>query len=444
MHLIQQIIFILVVAAAVYWFTKNVRKIRRNIFLGREEEIKDQPKRRWRNVLLLALGQKKMFKRPTPAILHFFVYAGFIIINIEILEIILDGLLGTHRLFYPLLGSLYGVLIGCFEILAVCVLLSCAVFLIRRNILKVKRLTTGKLSGGWPKTDANTILVTEIVLMSLFLMMNMSDYNLQLLNYPHFVHTGAFWISGLLAPLFSGFDAQTLLDIERTCWWLHIVGILAFLNYLPYSKHFHIILAFPNAYYARLQPQGEMKNMPEVQKEVLYMMEPDKIPAETAATAHQEQKHFGAKDVTDLSWKNLMDAYSCTECGRCTAVCPANLTGKVLSPRKIMMDTRDRLEEVGKNIDKNGKFVDDGKSLLYDYITPEELHACTTCNACVEACPVSIEPLSIINELRRYMVMEESKAPQEWNAMFSNIETSMSPWKFSPDDRDAWMKDMEE
>lgn len=441
MHYFQQIIFILVVAAAIYLFTKNIRRIKRNIKLGREEEFKDQPKLRWRNVFLLAFGQKKMFKRPTPAILHFFVYAGFIIINIEILEIILDGLLGKHRLFVPLLGGLYNVLIGCFEILAAAVLISCAVFLIRRNILKVKRLTTGELSGGWPKTDANAILITEIALMSLFLTMNMADYNLQLLGDPHFVSTGPFWISGSLAPLFSGFKESTLLGIERTCWWMHIVGILAFLNYLPYSKHFHIILAFPNAYYARLNSQGEMKNMPAIQNEVLYMMEPDKMPAEVAEGEH---KRFGAKDIMDLSWKHLMDAYSCTECGRCTAVCPANMTGKLLSPRKIMMDTRDRMEEVGKNIDKNGSFVDDGKSLLHDYITTEELRACTTCNACVEACPVSIEPLSIINELRRYLVMEESNAPQEWNAMFNNIETSMSPWKFSPDDRDAWMQDMED
>lgn len=440
MHYFQQIIFILVVAAAIYFFSKNVRRIKRNIHLGRDEEIKDQPKRRWRNVFLLALGQKKMFKRPTPAILHFFVYAGFIIINIEILEIILDGLLGMHRLFVPLLGGLYNVLIGCFEILAVTVLASCAVFLIRRNILKVKRLSTGELSGGWPKTDANAILITEIVLMSLFLMMNMADYNLQILGDPHFVSTGPFWVSGFLAPLFSGFKESTLLGIERTCWWMHIVGILAFLNYLPYSKHFHIILAFPNAYYARLNPQGEMKNMQNIQKEVLYMMEPDKMPTEQQPT--EEHKRFGAKDIMDLSWKNLMDAYSCTECGRCTAACPASITGKLLSPRKIMMDTRDRMEEVGRNIDKNGSFVEDGKSLLHDYITAEELRACTSCNACVEACPVSIEPLSIINELRRYLVMEESNAPQEWNAMFNNIETSMSPWKFSPDDRDMWMQDM--
>lgn len=441
MHYLQQIIFILVVASAIYFFAKNIRKIRRNINLGRDEKIEGDSSRRWKNVLLLAFGQKKMFKRPTPAILHLFVYVGFIIINIEILEIILDGLLGKHRLFAPVLGNLYGVLIGCFEILALTVLISCVVFLVRRNILHIKRLASGELKG-WPKTDANAILVTEIILMALFLMMNMADYNLQLLGNPHYADTGSFWISGMLAPLFSGLSESTLIGIERSCWWLHIVGIFAFLNYLPYSKHFHIILAFPNAYYARLEPQGEMHNMPAIQNEVLYMMEPDKMPTETVP-AEEENKRFGAKDIMDLSWKNLMDAYACTECGRCSSVCPANQTGKLLSPRKIMMDTRDRMEEVGKNIDKNGVFTDDGKSLLHDYITTEELRACTTCNACVEACPVSIEPLSIINELRRYLVMEESNAPQEWNAMFGNIETSMSPWKFSPDDRDAWMQEME-
>jgi heterodisulfide reductase subunit C len=413
--------------------------MRRNINLGRDEKFSGDRARRWKNVLLLAFGQKKMFKRPIPALLHFFVYAGFIIINIEILEIILDGIFGTHRLFAPFLGGLYNVLIGCFEILAALVLLGCAIFLVRRNILKVRRLAQKELNG-WPKTDANLILITEIVLMSLLLTMNATDYNLQLAGAPHYFATGPFWISGhLLAPLFSGLSVHTLMAIERTCWWLHIAGIFAFLNYLPYSKHMHIILAFPNAYYARLEPQGEMKNMPEIQKEVLYMMQPELAPAEPAAEEHHR---FGAKDIMDLSWKNLLDAYACTECGRCTAVCPANMTGKKLSPRKIMMDTRDRMEEVGENINKNKVFTDDGKSLVHDYISVEELRACTTCNACVEACPVSIEPLSIINQLRRYLVMEESNAPQEWNGMFNNIETNMAPWKFSPDDRDKWVEEM--
>lgn len=440
MHYVQQTLFIILMAVAVYLFTKNVRRIRRNILLGRKEKLNDQPKKRWRNLVLKALGQQKMFKRPISAILHFFVYAGFIIINIEIFEIILDGLLGTHRLFYPLMGSLYNVLIGCFEILAATVLISCAIFLIRRNILRVKRLNLIEMDG-WPRSDANIILVIEIGLMSLFLTMNAADYNLQQMGIAHYISTGPFWISGnLLAPMFHGFSESTLMGIERSCWWLHIVGILAFLNYLPYSKHFHILLAFPNAYYGRLIPQGELKNMPSVQQEVKYMMEPENAPD----NPEEQQALFGAKDIVDLSWKHLMDAYACTECGRCTAVCPANMTGKLLSPRKIMMDTRDRMEEVGRNIDANGgEFKEDGKSLLYDYILVEELRACTTCNACVEACPVSIEPMSIIQELRRGLVMEESNAPQEWNAMFNNVETNMAPWKFSPDDRDAWINEEE-
>ena len=441
MHLIQQILFVLVAVASLVFFARKVAEIRRNINLGKDEKINDNTGARWRNVLLLAFGQKKMFKRMTPAILHFFVYAGFVIINIEILEIILDGMLGTHRLFAPWLGSLYTTLIGCFEILAALVLISCAIFLVRRNILHLKRLNQGELNG-WPKTDANAILVTEIVLMTLLLTMNAADYNLQQLGAEHYPQTGAFWVSGLIAPLFSGMSEGGLMTLERTCWWLHIIGIFAFLNYLPFSKHLHIVLAFPNAYYAKLVPQGKMSNMPEIQNEVLYMMEPDKAPTDIDPNAAPPR--FGARDITDLSWKNLMDAYSCTECGRCTAVCPANITGKKLSPRKIMMDTRDRMEEVGKNIDKNKEFADDGKSLLHDYISTEELRACTSCNACVEACPVSIDPLSIILQLRRNLVMEESNAPQEWNMMFSNIENNMAPWKFSPDDRDKWAQEMAE
>ena len=437
MQIVQQILFVLLALAATFLFARKVREIIRNINLGKDKKINDNPAARWKNVLLLAFGQKKMFKRMTPAILHFFVYAGFVIINIEILEIILDGVLGTHRLFVPI-GGLYNFLIGCFEILAALVLISCAIFLVRRNILKLKRLNQGELDG-WPKTDANLILITEIVLMSLLLTMNAADYNLQQLGSHHYPHTGSFWVSGLIAPLFSGMSETSLIALERTCWWLHIIGIFAFLNYLPYSKHLHIVLAFPNAYYAKLAPQGKMTNMPEIQNEVLYMMEPDKAPTEVAAA---EPQRFGAKDVTDLSWKSLMDAYSCTECGRCTANCPANMTGKKLSPRKIMMDTRDRMEEMGKNIDKNKTFVEDGKSLLHDYITTEELRACTTCNACVEACPVSIDPLAIILDLRRNLVMEESNAPQEWNSMFGNIENNMAPWKFSPDDRDKWAEEM--
>ncbi|MBE2288600.1 MAG: (Fe-S)-binding protein [Chitinophagaceae bacterium] len=437
MHIAQQILFIICAVAAVYFFAKKVKEMRRNVLLGRDEDLTDNKDQRWRNMVLLALGQKKMFKKPIPALLHLVVYAGFIIINIEILEIFIDGVTGAHRIFAPFLGSLYSFLVGFFEVLAALVLIGCVVFLIRRNILKVGRLNMPELNG-WPRNDANLILVTEVVLMSLFLIMNAADLSLQQLGAEHYTATEPFWISGHLTGMFSGMSAGTLVAIERTCWWLHILGIFLFLNYLPYSKHLHVILAFPNAFYAKLVPQGEARNMKEIQNEVLYMMEPDKAPA---ATGDATPPRFGAKDIMDLSWKNLLDAYSCTECGRCTSSCPANLTGKKLSPRKIMMDTRDRMEEVGKNINENGEFKDDGKSLLHGYISVEELRACTTCQACVEACPVSIDPLDIIMQLRRNLIMEESNAPGEWNLMFGNVENNMAPWKFSPDDRDAWVRE---
>jgi heterodisulfide reductase subunit C len=432
MNYLPQIGFLVLSAIAIWLFAKKAGAIRRNIFLGKQESLNDQPRKRIRNLLLLALGQKKMFKNPLVACLHFIIYAGFIIINLEVLEIVLDGFLGTHRLFAPFLGALYNWLINGFEALAVGVIAVCIIFLTRRNLLKIKRFLSKDLNG-WPRSDANYILITEIVLMGLFLTMNAADLVLQSRGNEHYHVTGSFYFSGLLAPLFNNIASHDLVVLERTCWWLHITGIFAFLNYLPYSKHLHIILAFPNAYYARLAPMGEMKNMPAVQQEVLYAMQPETAPAEAAAPTH-----FGAKDVFDLSWKNLLDAYSCTECGRCTAACPANMTGKLLSPRKIMMTTRDRLEAVGKNIDANKTFKDDGQSLLHNYISVEELRACTTCNACVEACPVSISPLEIIMELRRSLVMEESNAPQEWNSTFSNIENNFAPWKFSPDDRDLW------
>ena len=439
MHLIQRILFILLAVAAIYLFSKKAREITRNIKLGRDEDISDNKDQRWKNMLLLALGQKKMFKRPIPALLHFFVYSSFLIVNIEILEIILDGILGTHRLFAPYIGSFYSFLINFFEVLAALAIVGCVAFLIRRHILKIKRLNMPELKG-WPRNDANVILVTEAILMVFFLTMNTVDLCLQCRMPEHYVHTEQFLITSHLTGLFSGMPDGTLMGVERSCWWLHIIGVFAFLNYLPYSKHLHIILGFPNAYYSKLTPQGEAKNMKEIQNEVLYMMEPDKAPAASAEPQHPPR--FGAKDVMDLSWKNLLDAYSCTECGRCTDSCPANMTGKKLSPRKIMMDTRDRLEEVGNNINKNKQFVDDGKTLLNDFITVEELRACTTCQACVEACPVMIDPLSIIMQLRRNLVMEESNAPQEWNMMFGNIENNMAPWKFSPDDRDAWVAEM--
>ncbi|HYH14800.1 MAG TPA: (Fe-S)-binding protein [Flavisolibacter sp.] len=439
MQLAQQILFILLAAVAIWIFVKKVSFIRRNIKLGRDEKMLDNPSARWRNTLLMAFGQKRMFDKPFVGFMHFVIYAGFIIINIEVLEIILDGIFGTHRLFAPYLGGFYGFVINFFEILAFGVLTVCAAFLIRRNVMKVPRLNMRELNG-WPRSDANFILTAEIVLMTLFLTMNAADKALQLKGAEHYIQTGNFVISGLITPLFENFSVGTLVAIERICWWLHIAGIFVFLNYLPYSKHLHIVTAFPNTYYARLAPQGQMQNMPEIQQEVLYAMQPETIPTDAAPDA---PKRFGAKDVMDLSWKNLLDAYTCTECGRCTEACPANKTGKLLSPRKIMMDTRDRMEEVGINRDKNnGSFADDGKTLLYDYITTEELWACTSCQACVQACPVLINPLHIINQLKRNLALEESKQPAEWNGMYSNIENNFAPWKFSPDERANWALEM--
>lgn len=438
MQILSQIFFVAISAVAIWLFSKRAGQIRRNILLGKDEDFSNEPGKRWKNVLLLAFGQKKMFRNPTVAIMHFVLYAGFIIINLEVLEIVLDGTLGTHRLFAAPLGEFYSFLINSFEFLAVGVVLFCIVFLVRRNVLKIKRFLSNDLNG-WPRSDANYILITEIVLMGLFLTLNATDTLLQERGYGHYAEypTGSFYFSSMLHPIFTGLSSETLVMIERVAWWAHIIGIFAFLNYLPYSKHLHILLAFPNAYYTRLEPQGKMKNMPEVQNEVLYAMQPELAPTDAAPPAH-----FGAKDVFELSWRNLMDAYSCTECGRCTSACPANQTGKLLSPRKIMMATRDRLEDVGKNINQNGSFVADGKTLLHDYISVEELRACTTCNACVEECPVSISPLEIITELRRSLIMEESNAPQEWNGMFSNTENNFAPWKFSPDDRDKWVEEM--
>lgn len=440
MELVQQILFIILVGFSVFLFWTKVKEIRANINLGREEDLSGSKGERWKNVMLLALGQKKMFRYPLVGIMHFVIYAGFIIINIEIFEIILDGLLGTHRLFANPLGGFYTFVIDFFEILAAAVLLACVIFLIRRNILKLRRFISKELDG-WPRTDANLILITEIVLMALFLTMNSADRALQLQGNPHYADHGRFIFSGWLAQSMIDFKPVTLVAIERTCWWLHITGIFAFLNYLPYSKHFHILLAFPNTYYKRIIPKGEMRNMKNVEKEVQYMLHPELAPANV--DEQTQNQYFGAKDIFHLKWKNLLDAYTCTECGRCTAACPANLTGKLLSPRKIMMDTRDRIHDVRNNIKVNGSFKDDGKTLVHNYITVEELRACTSCNACVEECPVGINPLEIIFSLRRGLIMEESNAPEEWNAMFSNVENNFAPWKFSPDDRDNWAKEME-
>lgn len=436
MQIVQQVLFLAITILAILFFFKTVKNIRRNILLGRDIDLSDDKSERWKKVLLLAIGQKKMFKYPLVALLHLMIYGGFIIINLEILEIVLDGIFGTHRMFATPLGSVYSWLINSFELLAFLVLVACVIFLARRNLIKVKRLNSKELDG-FPKTDANLILITEIVLMTLFLTMNAADQALQEKHYPHYTQTASFFISGLITPLLTGLSTTALVAIERTSWWLHIIGVLAFLNYLPYSKHLHIILGFPNTYYSSTRPMGKFTNMKEIQNEVLYVMQPELAPTGDASPAK-----FGAKDVPDLTWKNLMDAYSCTECGRCTAACPANITGKKLNPRKIMMDTRDRMEEIGRNIDKNKEFVEDGKTLLHNYITEEELRACTTCQACVEECPVSISPLDIIVQLRRHLVMEESSAPQEWNGMFSNIENNFAPWKFSPDDRDKWAEEM--
>jgi len=428
--MIGQVIFILILAVAIWLFSKNVSKIRRNIRLGRPVNRSDNPALRWKTMAKVALGQSKMGKRPVAALLHLFIYVGFVIINIEVLEILIDGIFGSHRIFSKPLGSLYGLLIGSFEILALLVLVACVSFLARRNVLRLKRFTGVEMKS-WPRSDANYILCIEILLMTAFLTMNAADYKLQLQHVDHYVKTGSFPISSFIAPLLPD-NTHALEDLERGCWWFHIMGILAFLNYLPYSKHFHILLAFPNTYYSNLNPKGQFSNMASVTNEVKAMLDPSFKP-EPAEVAR-----FGAKDVTDLTWKNLMEAYTCTECGRCTSVCPANQTGKLLSPRKIMMDTRDRITEVGLNIDKHGKDHNDDKTLLDNYITREELWACTTCNACVEACPVNINPLEIITEMRRYVVMEESQAPASLNNMFGNVENNGAPWKYSQADRLNW------
>ena len=433
---ISIIVFIVLIVVATGLFAKNVRRIIRNIKLGKDLDRNDNMGARLNLMARVALGQSKMQARPVVGILHFVVYAGFIIINIEVLEIVLDGLLGTHRLFASL-GSFYTVLISTFEVLALLVLVACVIFFIRRNVIRIKRFLSPEMEG-WPKTDANLILITEVLLMSAFILMNAVDAQLQVLGSTHYTQVGSFPISGLLTGLFATASEGSLVLMERGLWWFHIAGIFAFLNYLPYSKHFHILLAFPNVFYSKLTPKGQLPNMAAVKKEVELMFDPNADPYAAPPEPVGEPERFGAKDVQDLSWKQLMDAYTCTECGRCTDVCPANITGKALSPRKILMDTRDRLEEVGKGIDKNGKDHDDGKSLLRDYISEEELLACTSCNACTEACPVNNDPLSVIIDLRQYLIMEESKAPAEWTGIFTNIENNGAPWQFAQADRLKW------
>ncbi|MEQ6124800.1 (Fe-S)-binding protein [Pseudotenacibaculum sp. MALMAid0570] len=433
MEYLSNILFAIVLIAGIGFFAMNVRKLIRNIKLGRSVDRSDNKSARWKNMIRVALGQSKMVSRPIAGILHIIVYIGFIIINIEVLEIVIDGLLGTHRVFEPILGaSVYGFLIGTFEILAILVFVSVIIFWLRRNAIRLKRFLNKEMKG-WPKNDGNFILYFEMVLMTLFIVMNATD--------PSFQQAGVGNpISQFVAPWFSGLSPDTIHFIERSAWWVHIVGILIFLNYLYYSKHLHILLAFPNTYYANLNPKGQFNNLESVTNEVKMMMDPSADPYAMPAEGTEEDvpEKFGASDVMDLNRIQLLNAYTCTECGRCTSSCPANLTGKELSPRGIMMKTRDRLEEVGKNIDKNGEFKDDGKQLLNDYITPEELWACTSCNACVEECPVNIDPLSIIMDMRRYLVMEQSAAPQELNMMMTNVENNGAMWQYSPMDRLNW------
>ncbi|WP_421809233.1 4Fe-4S dicluster domain-containing protein [Flagellimonas sp.] len=441
MEYVPNILFLIALIVGIGFFARNVKKLSRNIKLGKDVDVSDNKSQRWRNMVRIALGQTKMVVRPVAGLMHIIVYVGFIIINIEVLEIILDGILGTHRLFSPL-GGLYDFLIGSFEVLALLVIVAVVVFWIRRNIIRLKRFIKPEMNG-WPKKDGNMILYIEFVLMLLFLTMNAADFQLQQLGAEHYTQAGAFPISQFIVPLLDGLSISSLMVIERTAWWLHILGILAFLNYLYYSKHLHILLAFPNTYYGRVKPQGEFNNLESVTNEVKLMMDPSAdpfaAPAEGGAAVPEK---FGASDVMDLNWVQLLNAYTCTECGRCTSECPANQTGKKLSPRKIMMDTRDRLEEVGKVMDANkGEFVPDGKQLLGDYISHEELWACTTCNACVQACPVSIDPLSIIVEMRRYLVMEQSAAPMELNTMMSNIENNGAPWPYNQMDRLNWVNE---
>jgi len=445
MGFISNLIFAIVLGFASFLFAKNIKRIRRNIFLGRDIDRSDRSSDRWKVMARVALGQGKMTKRPVAGFLHILVYVGFVLINIEVLEIVLDGLIGTHRIF-ALLGGFYDLLIGSFEILAFLVLVSCAIFLVRRNVLKLKRLNMKEMKG-WPKNDANFILIMEIVLMTALFFMNASDQILATRGLDHYIVAGSFPISSYLVPLIDGMSDTGLLVLERGTWWFHILGILFFLNYIIYSKHLHIAFAFPNTYYSKLEPKGELDNLEAVTNEVKMMMDPDAdpfaAPAEDEGDA-EEAGVFGAKDATDLNWVQLMNAYTCTECGRCSSVCPANQTGKELSPRKIMMDTRDRIEEIGKNVDTHGEGHDDGKSLLGDYISKEEIWACTSCNACTDACPVNIDPLSIIVDLRRYAVMEESAAPTELNMMFNNIENNGAPWQMPASDRLNWAEELKE
>lgn len=440
--MISSIVFGVLLVGGFAFFTLNILKIRANILLGRDIDRTDNSSERWKTMILVAFGQKKMFTRPIPALLHFALYAAFIITQIELIEIIVDGIAGTHRVFKDSLGGFYTFMVSFIEVLSVLALIATIIFLSRRNLLKLPRLNMKELAG-WPKKDANLILIMEIILVACIFTMNGADEALFRQGLSHYGEgtTGSFGftISSFLGDsVFGSMSHETLHLLERIGWWGHILMVFAFLNYLPYSKHFHILLAFPNTYYSNLEKKGKFTNMASVTAEVKLMLDPTADPFAAPAEGAGEPQRFGAKDVTDLTWKNLLDAYTCTECGRCTSSCPANITGKKLSPRKIMMDTRDRLTEVGEGIRKNGKDYSDGKSLLGDYISEEEIWACTSCNACVQECPVNIDPLSIIVDLRRYLVMEESKVPTELTGMLTNIENNGAPWQFSPNDRLNW------
>lgn len=436
------ILFSVLLLLGIGAFAMNVGRIRANILLGRDVDRTDNKSERFKTMALVALGQKKMFKRPIPAVLHLILYAAFVITQIELIEIFADGLTGQHRIFRGSLGGFYTFMISFIEILSILAFIATFAFLARRNLLKIPRFTMNEMTG-WPKLDGNLILVAEIILISFIFMMNGADEVMYKRGLSHAENLGdgsfSFAVSQWVGPaLFGSLSDSSLELVERVGWWGHIVMVFSFLNYLPFSKHFHILLAFPNTYYSNLEKKGKFTNNSAVTNEVKLMMDPSADPFAAPAPAEGEVQRFGVKDVTDLTWKNLLDSYTCTECGRCTSSCPANQTGKLLSPRKIMMDTRDRLDEVGKNIRKHGKDYDDGKSLLTDYISAEELWACTSCNACVEECPINIDPLSIITEMRRYLVMEESKAPSELATMFTNIENNGAPWQFSQADRLNW------
>lgn len=453
--MINTIIFSVLFFGGLIWFGLSVKRIIANIKLGKELDRSDKKGERFKLMTLVALGQKKMFKRPVPAILHLFIYLAFVITQIELIEIIIDGVSGNHRFFYTetegFFKSFYTLALSTIEILSVLALVATFAFLARRNLLKVPRFTMSEMNG-WPKLDGNIILYMEFILVICIFTMNGADEALYNEGYSHWNHgqglaeqkgSFGFAVSSHLGPMiFGGMDTSTLLILERIGWWGHIIMVLVFMNYLPISKHFHIFLAFPNVFYANLKPKGRFNNMESVTNEVKLMFDPNADPyAAAPVDENATPQAFGAKDVNDLTWVNLLNAYTCTECGRCTSNCPANNTGKKLSPRKIMMDTRDRLEEYASFKKKNGADADDGKALLGDYITEEEIWACTSCNACVEACPVNIDPLSIIVDLRRYLVMEQSKVPTELAGMFSNIENNGAPWQFSPADRLKWAEE---